>query len=204
MGETISEGLIDAIPFAASETQYAVIVDADVDETFNAIRGTDLSTSRTVKALVRLRSLPLRIRDRLLDRPRETVVEQATISDLIDAGVWIVLSEHPPHELTLGLVMWDERILADGLSHRAFADPGRGSVKVGWSFRVQPLQGHRTLLVTETRTAPTDRSAARRFRLYWRLMSPFASLTRRHVLRMIAAEAARIRASHREPIRLAA
>lgn len=204
MTETISEGLVEAIPVAASSTQQAVIVDADVDETFDAIRATDLSASGTVKLLVGLRSAPLRLKNLLLRRPQESVVDHATISDLVEARIWVVLSDHPPHELTLGLVMWNGDVRAEGLTHHGFADPGPGSVKVGWSFRVQPLQGHRSLLVTETRAAPVDASAARRFRLYWRLISPFASLTRRHVLAMIAAEAGRTRARHAQPTRLAA
>jgi len=203
MTETISEGLIEAIPEPATVTQQTVIVDADVDETFDAIRRTDLSTSGTVKVLVCLRSAPLRLLNLLRRRPQESVVDDATISDLIEAGIWIVLSDHPPHELTLGLVMWDREMQAEGLSHHGFADPGSGSVKVGWSFRVQPLQDHRSLLITETRAAPVDRAAARRFRLYWRLISPFASLTRRHVLSMIAAEAGRTRAEHDQAFRLA-
>lgn len=49
----------------------------------------------------------------------------------------------------------------------------------------------RSLLVTETRAQAVDDKARRRFRLYWRMISSFAALTRRLVLRAIAAEAER-------------
>lgn len=205
MSETISEGLFEAIPIAGTRTQQSVIVEADVDEAFDSIRSADMSTSRSVRLLVGIRSLPLEVKNRLLGRPREPIIRHATISDLIGSGYWIVLSDHPPHELVLGLVMWDADVQRDGLTHARFRNPGPGAVRVGWSFRILPLQDHRSLIVTETRTAPADPKAARRFHLYWSLVSPFASLTRRRVLGMIAAEAARSRARHRQPqpIRLA-
>jgi hypothetical protein len=204
MVETISEGLRNVIPNATTSTRQAVIVEADVDQTFTAIRTTHMSSSRAVGTLAAVRGLPVRIGNRLRRRQREPTISHATISDLVGSGYWIVLSDHPPYELVLGLVMWDDRVPADGLTHGLFDRPGPGSVKVGWSFTVQPLPGHRSLLVTETRTLASDAVAARRFRIYWKLISPFAALTRELVLGMIAREAARSRSRNRQPIRLVA
>ncbi len=204
MVETISEGLSNVIPDAMTTTRQAVIVEADVDQTFSAIRATDMSSSRVVGMLSAVRGLPVRIGSRLRGRPPEPAISHATISDLVGSGYWIVLSDHPPYELVLGLVMWDDRVPENGLTHSLFNDPGPGSVRVGWSFTVQPLADHRSLLITETRTNATDAAASRRFRLYWRLISPFAALTRELVLDMIADQASLSRSIDRPPTRLPA
>ena len=204
MVETISEGLRNVIPDALTSTRQAVIVEADVDRTFSAIRTTDMSSSRAVGILSALRGLPVRIGNRVRGMPQEPTLSHATISDLVGSGYWIVLSDHPPYELVLGLVMWGDRGRGVGLTHTLFDRPGPGAVKVGWSFTVQPLPGHRSLLVAETRTAATDAVASRRFRAYWKLISPFAALTRELVLDMIAREAALSRPVDRLPTRLPA
>jgi hypothetical protein len=191
MKESTSEGLGWHLPQPepATMTRQAIIVDADQTATFDAIRATGLADSRAVTALARVRMAPDQILRRLRGMAPAPTLKRATLVDLISSGYWIVLEDHPPRELVLGLVMWDETVARQGLTRERFAQLGPGSVRVGWSFSVEPLAGDRSLLVTETRTEPADDAARRKFRLYWTAVAPFAALTRRLALAAIAARA---------------
>jgi hypothetical protein len=174
-----------------SATCQVQIVQADAATTFDAIRTTDFASSPLVIALSRLRELPDRVLRRIRRRPPRRRATRATVDGLIEAGYWVVLEDRPPRELALGLSMWDERVDDGGQTTERFHSPSPGAVRVGWAFTVEALAPHRSLLITETRTQAVDDRARRRFGLYWRLISPFAGITRRLVLRAIAAEAER-------------
>lgn len=47
-----------------------------------------------------------------------------------------------------------------------FASPDR--VKIAWTLEVEPVDGARCVLATETRAVATDGEARERFRRYWR------------------------------------
>ncbi len=135
--------------------------------------------------------LPARLLGAARRRPRPASLSRARLGDLVEAGYWTVLAEREPHELALGMAMWDRRVETEGPTVEQVREPSPGAVAVGWAFTVEPLSGGRSLLTTETRTRPADEKARRRFRIYWALISPFAAATRRMVLRRIVAEAER-------------
>jgi len=72
-----------------------------------------------------------------------------------------------------------------------FAEPG--FTKIAWGFAASPEAPGVTRVATETRVAATDRVSRRRFRRYWRVVSPFVRLIRRISLRMIQRELERSR-----------
>jgi len=179
------DALAEHLPHPATQTRQAIDVAADAKTTFDAIGSADLGSSPAVKALTLLRAFPDRVIRRLRRLPPQPPA-QRTIRGLIDAGWWLVLEDEPPHTLALGLVMWDDRVEREGQSRVFFDRPAEGAVRVGWALRVEPVADDRSLLVTETRTNPVGEGARRRFRRYWTLISPFAALTRRLVIRRIA------------------
>jgi hypothetical protein len=188
------------VPAFDTATVQTAIVAARPSTTYAAIRTADLSRARIVRLLTSLRMLPDRIMRRLRRHPTPRPHTAPTIGGLIEAGWWLVLDERPDEQLALGLVMWDREVEAPGQSRERFGTPGVGAVQVGWAFRVLPFGEGRSLLMTETRTHAVDERARQRFRLYWRVISPFAALTRRLVLNRIKAEAERRqRATIRHP-----
>jgi hypothetical protein len=188
---TISDALRNLFPRPHTATHQSIVVNADAATTFATILVADLRRSWTVRILTSARALPDRILRRLRRLPPPPKPETPSVAGLIEAGYWVVLAEQPDRELALGLAMWDREIEAHGLTRERFDCAGGGAVRVGWSFVVEPLGGDRSRcrLSTETRTEPVDRAARRRFRRYWRVISPFAGLTRRLVLKAIAREA---------------
>ncbi|UJA19399.1 hypothetical protein HJD18_03715 [Thermoleophilia bacterium SCSIO 60948] len=186
-------GLLDELlPDPQIHTRQSIVIDADPALVWQAVLHADLASCGPVRYLSMLRALPDRLFRRLRGRPGLPDVSRADVAGLIEAGYWIVLDEVEDRELALGLVMWDSRVDEVGGAARAlFERPAPGAMRVGWSFAIEPFDGGGSLLVTETRTEPADEAARRRFATYWRLVGPFADLTRHFVLRTIAADAER-------------
>ena len=160
---------------------HAVVIDADADLTWQAVRRSDLSRSAVTRVLLDLRSLPNRLYAVIKKRPSEQARPPLTLDDMERAG-FVLLGERPGHEIVFGTVVqpWksvtdDEpvpRVAADRFA--SFDTPGY--VKVAFNVRVQPYGSGRTLITTETRIAATDPTSLRRFARYWLLVGPFSAL----------------------------
>jgi hypothetical protein len=169
---------------------HAVVVDADPDTTWQAIRRIDLSRSPVIQALLELRGVPIRLRRALTGRPLEAARPPLTLDDMARAG-FLLLEEKPGTEIVLGQISRPWR-LTDSTEHTptirpdefaAFATPGYA--KIAFNIRLAPYGHGRTLITTETRTATTDPATARRFGLDWTLIGPFSALIRRLMLRLV-------------------
>ncbi|MGO9148236.1 MAG: hypothetical protein ACLP1E_06480 [Acidimicrobiales bacterium] len=175
---------------------HAVVIDADADLTWQAVRRSDLSRSAVTRVLLDLRSLPNRLYAVIKKRPSEQARPPLTLDDMERAG-FVLLGERPGHEIVFGTVVqpWksvtdDEpvpRVAADRFA--SFDTPGY--VKVAFNVRVQPYGSGRTLITTETRIAATDPTSLRRFARYWLLVGPFSALIRRLMLRIVKSDAER-------------
>ena len=157
-------------------------VDASPARTFEAVLTTDLSRFAPVRFLAWLRGLPDRVVRRLSGHDPPPAAANGTLGGPVDAGWWIELARDAPKEISLGLVMWDRRVEDAGMTRDTFDSPESGAVRVGWGFVVAPVDGGRSLLVTQTRSQPVDADARKKFARYWFLIKPFAGLTRRMVL----------------------
>lgn len=140
------------------------------------VRALDLSGSRIVRLLFRLRGMPRRA---------------VRIDGLEQAG-FRLLADAPAEEIVLGLVgrFWTPGgglCRFDPDDFVGFEEPGWA--KAVWGFRMEPQREGRTLLVTETRVRCTDAASRRRFRAYWTVIRPFSGLIRRVALREIKRQA---------------
>ena len=73
---------------------HAVVVDADLDTTWEAIRRGDLGRSRVVRVLLELRNLPNRLQRVRTGRPWGSERPPLTLDDMARAG-FILLGERP-------------------------------------------------------------------------------------------------------------
>ena len=178
----ISSSLTAAVPNTYAETWQSVEVDAPPETTYEAVLTTDLSDFPPVRFLAWIRGIPDRVIRKLRGLAPPPTADEGTLRGLVEAGWWIELPREAPKEISLGLVMWDRRVEEGGMTRAMFDSPGPGAVWVGWGFVVAPLEGGRSLLVTQTRSQPVDAGARRKFARYWFFNKPFAGLTRRMVL----------------------
>ena len=185
---------------------HAVVVDADLDTTWEAIRRGDLGRSRVVRVLLELRNLPNRLQRVRTGRPWGSERPPLTLDDMARAG-FILLGERPREEIVLGTVTqpW-KAVTTENPPPRVKGDrfavfDTAGYVKVAFNIRVEAYSTGRALITTETRTAATDPASRQRFTRYWLLISPFSALIRRLMLRLVKSDAKRRGASDHAPPR---
>jgi hypothetical protein len=171
-----------------------VSVAALADETYTAIRETNLRDP-VVDALFALRELPQRIARRLRgEPPPPPAAEKVTFGDVAQLGPgWTVLAEEPGREFVIGSVgrFWRKDYGGRPVTAQQFvpfSDPGYAKLAISLSVR---QAGTGTIVRYEARTATTDESARRKFRLYWRLIAPGVALVMQRALRRIKAESER-------------
>ena len=170
---------------------HAVIIDADTDLTWQAVRRSDLSRSAVIRVLLEMRRLPNRLQRALKGRPTEAARPPLTLDDMQRAG-FVLLGESPGHEVVQPWkAVTDDQPAPQVEAGRFAAFDTPGYVKVAFNIRVEPYGSGRALITTETRTAATDPASLRRFARYWLLAGPFSALIRRLMLRIVKSDAER-------------
>ncbi|HWO02863.1 MAG TPA: hypothetical protein VNS63_26715 [Blastocatellia bacterium] len=176
--------LIDELlPTYDTVERHHIQIYAPAHIVFEAVRQLDLSGSRVVRLLFRLRELPGRFRGSRATTRRLGL----TLQNLIDNG-FILLGERPDEEIVLGLAgrFWSvsgniKRINAEEFKAFALA----GFAKAVWNFSLSEGEGGSTRLATETRVLCLDDTSRRRFKLYWTLIAPFSGVIRKQALRAV-------------------
>lgn len=176
------------LPLRQQSTLQRTIVGATPAQVRAAIWEADLLATPLARALSGAAMWPERIgawvrHEAAPERRRRS----ARLGDMLsDDSPWTLLSEEP---VALGL-LWTPPagvVKRPAEQFAAFDEPG--FAKVVWTLEVVPFGAGHALLTTETGTQTTDAIAARRFELMWPLLSPFAALLRRQVLRAVRTQA---------------
>jgi hypothetical protein len=175
---------------------HAIVVDADTELAWQAVRRGDLSQSNVVRVLLELRSLPNRLQRTLKGQPTVSARPPLNLDDMERVG-FLLLGERPGHEIVFGSVVQPWKAVTDNDApsqveadrFATFDTPGY--VKVAFNIRVEPYGSGRSLITTETRTAATDPASLHRFSRYWVLVGPISALIRRLTLRIVKSDAER-------------
>jgi hypothetical protein len=168
----------DFLPVYDVSDAVATVVAADAQTAWDALMDVDLievgRRKPLVGALGALRMLPELAAHLLHGERPPAAPERMRLRDTAeipaDRGGWVLLGERRADEIALGLVgrFWRPVIAFAAVAadqFRDFAEPGYA--KTVYSLSVRPLDGDRTLLRGEMRTATTDEHARRWFRRYW-------------------------------------
>jgi hypothetical protein len=173
--------------------RHAVVVDADAERTWQAVRSVDLFRSPVTAVLGELRRLPARLQD-LRDGRTASPRGPSTLDDMVRGG-FLLLDERPGREIVLGSVSRPWKGVPRGGPRPDVAPEGfaafnaPGYAKVAFNIRVLPYGRGRSLVTTETRVATTDADSRRRFARYWLVIGPFSALIRRLMLRNVRSAA---------------
>ncbi|WP_433627656.1 hypothetical protein [Halomicrococcus sp. NG-SE-24] len=186
--------------YDVTEVRHAV-VDADPETTYEAMLTADLlDLGPVVRALGRLRDLPVALSDWLRGTAPEAPPDQLRFADVPETDEWTLLDETPGEEFVFGAVgkFWRPSIewrQVDPEEFVTFDEPGYAKLAI--SLSVRPFGENRTVLSYEARTATTDARASRNFGLYWRVISPFAGYLMSRALDRVATDAeTRARQAH--------
>jgi hypothetical protein len=181
-----------------------VVVDADTERTYEAVRGLDPDQVARSFPLVRLmgwlRGLPARMPSFSRHEKGQPDPQALPADEYREA--FVVIDEEPGMEFVVGMI--GKFMTSTQLEFRHFASeefssfvtPGFG--KVALNFLVQPYGATRSLLLTETRTTTTDPVSKEHVRRYWKLIGPFAGLIMRRWLALAKHRAERGEASRRD------
>lgn len=155
--------------------RHSIVVRADPERAYAALRSFDLADSWISKILFAIR------------RARPVRVSHLRLADIIGRG-FVVVVEDPGHEIVLGTVGPFWRVFGGGRRTTAsdfatYDEPD--SARAAMNFRVEPIGDGRTRVSTETRVSATDDRGRRAFRRYWRFIAPGSALIRFEMLRLI-------------------
>jgi len=185
--------LDDYLPeYDLTQIQHKV-VDAPTDAAYDRLRHLDFMSSALVRGLPAAQATPERVARRIRRLPpKPPYPRHATLDDMLGPNGWVLLGDQPGREVVLGL-LWPFRQAVPRVPEVtpeqwvAFGEPGYA--KVAWSLSARSYGTGRTLLTSEARTLCTDPATARRFRLLWRGLGPFAALLKWRMLDMAAGNA---------------
>jgi hypothetical protein len=159
---------------------------------YAALRAVDLHRSLVVRLLIAIRKLPshIGVRDRQVSHVKSA---RSLLDSMLDVG-WEILEETPGREVVIGTVTqpWRSTVQFRGLTPRefvAFAEPGFAKIVMNLAAEVRAEGG--SIVSTETRVLATSPGARRRFRMYWRMVSPGVKIIRRIAMSKVRRELSR-------------
>jgi hypothetical protein len=168
---------LDALlPHYHVRTTHTVAVSASADRVYTALRTLDLSRSRIIRALFKLRGMP----------------PMTLRAGGIASRPFITLRDVPNHAVILGIIgqFWRPSGKLQHFAAEEFPSLNPPNTAKGlWSFHIEPDEPGGVRVITETRVYCTDRRSLIAFRCYWTLIAPFSSWIRREILRLLAAQA---------------
>jgi hypothetical protein len=167
--------------------EHNVQVAAPADVTFSAACEMDLMKSPVVRAI-------FKAREKVMGSAQAETRKVSSFLEETKAIGWEVLAEIPGREIVLGATTqpWMPNPVFRPIptdAFPAFNEPDQ--VKIVWTLRADPLTETESVFRTQTRAIATDRSARRKFRLYWSFFSPGINLIRRMSLGVVKSEAER-------------
>jgi hypothetical protein len=181
---------------------HAEVLRAPPEVCYRMTRSIDLLRAPIIRALLDLRTVPQRLKDRLSGRNVGTSAGRFTatstptfrLDDMVRPPInWRLLGEEPGVEMVLGQIgrPWQPTEMGSGpevapTEFAAFDKPG--FAKIALSLRVQPYGAEASILTLETRVAVTDPVSLRRFQRYWAVIGPFSQLVRWIALHLVAAD----------------
>jgi hypothetical protein len=156
--------------------KHNIIIKAPAEKIFELARHLDVSESRFIKLLFRLRGMP----SKMLNR------------EGLQRNNFIELERTYPDEIIIGLIgqFWRPDGNLQLFKPDAFVNFGKtGFLKSVWNFQLIAKSPSETLLTTETRVQCLGKDAHKKFSIYWFFVRPFSGLIRKAMLKSIKRKA---------------
>lgn len=168
--------------------RHSIVVDRDLQRTWEAVESVDLLRPPLIRVLLELRALPSR-----LVPGRRPALAVLRLADLPASG-FVVLAEAPGREIVYGLVgpVWSLRFKPGPFDRDSFGSLViLDGVKIAFSVSVARRGRRKTAIATETRVVACNEASRRRFLRYWRVVGPFSGVIRVLMLREMRSAARR-------------
>ena len=148
---------------------HKTIVNGSAKQAYNSTMDLDLSKSKLIKILFKLRGLPFNAHkfSKINSDMRFTLVEQRQYSEFL-YGFWFSKK-----------VEWVTDLNEFSKNSQKY------NAKVGWSFFFNERTDGTTEIITETRVLCLNKSTKLLFSIYWFFIKPFSGFVRIEMLRLI-------------------
>jgi hypothetical protein len=151
---------------------HETMVNCSVQNVYHIAKDFDLSKSKMIEILFRMRGLP---------------TNRMNLKGFIDDMGFTALEENFPYEFLIGF--WTRSKIEKISNYEDFIGNSISPwVKAVWNFKFDELEANKTIVSTETRVlcvAPVTRYT---FGLYWLIIKPFSGLIRKKMLKIIKAD----------------
>jgi hypothetical protein len=182
--------------FDATLVEHRVI-DAGPAAVYRAIAGVDMveipQAYPAVRGLFAARGAAERLINALLGRPTPALEPDGPmrLADLPVHGEWVKFSDHPPWEISFGVIgrFWGGETAWETIDAADFVEFARpGFAKIACSVSLRPYGSMRTLVSYEARTQALDADSRAHFLRYWRVVRPGVAIVMRAFLSAVAKE----------------
>jgi len=157
------------LPRYSFNEYHEIVINSSIENVYNAAKNFDMSKSKLIKILFKLRRLPakrLKLQDFITDIGFTSIEENFPTENLI--GFWARTKIVP-------ITSYDD-FINNSISPR---------VKVVWNFHLKRLSSAQTKLSTETRVLCVSPITKITFGSYWLIIKPFSGAIRKRMLQII-------------------
>ncbi len=152
---------------------HELVVDSPIEKVFEVAKNFDLSKSKIIKILFKIRGLP---------------TKRLNLQHFITDIGFTNLEENYPNETLIGF--WARFKIAKIPSYEDFINNSISPwVKVVWNFQFENIEENKTKVSTETRVLCVAKITRFTFGFYWLIVKPFSGLIRIQMLKLIKDEA---------------
>ena len=162
--------LIDKyIPEYTFKEYHETVVSCPIKNVYHVAKNFDLSKSKIIKFLFRIRGLP---------------IKRLNLQNFINDIGFTNLEENFPYENLIGF--WTRVKIEKIPSYEDFINNSISPwIKAVWNFQFEEMEENKTKVSTETRVLCVAPITKFTFGLYWSMIKPFSGLTRKKMLRII-------------------
>lgn len=148
---------------------HEIVVNCPIENVYHVAKDFDLSKSRLITLLFKLRGLP---------------TKRLNLQNFITDIGFTNLQENYPYENLIGF--WTRTRLEKIPNHEAFLNDSISPwLKAVWNFKFEELEAGKTRVSTETRVLCVASFTRFTFGLYWSIIKPFSGIIRNKMLRII-------------------
>jgi hypothetical protein len=151
---------------------HEIVVNRPIENVYEIAKDFDLSKSKTIKLLFKIRGLP---------------TKRLNLQHFINDIGFTYLEENYPNETLFGF--WARFKIAKIPSYEDFINNSISPwIKVVWNFQFEKIEENKTKVSTETRVLCAAKITKFTFGSYWLIIKPFSGLTRVQMLKIIKNE----------------
>lgn len=151
---------------------HEIIVNGSIEKVYEIAKDFDLSKSKMIKFLFKIRGLPTR---------------RLNLQHFINDIGFTNLEENNPNETLIGF--WARFKIAKIHSYEDFIHNSISPwIKVVWNFQFEKIEENKTKVSTETRVLCVAKITKLTFGAYWLFIKPFSGLIRIQMLKIIKNE----------------